>query len=155
MDNATRAPQEFPLSAVIDHDGASDEALSVLRTFTVERHFADYLDSLQLPDSSVLVDTSSGFAIVAASRHPRQFVITSDHDFVRDLNDPSEYGIRYLLVVPDTGRGTADAVNRRYPTMYETGSDVAHLVFVVPQSAANQWPWRLYQVNAGGGTGAH
>lgn len=155
MDSATRAPQEYYLKAIFDRRGASDGALSVLRTFGTERGFAAYLDRLDLPDSSVLVDTSSGFAIVAASLRRKQFVITSDHDFVRDLNDPSEYGIQYILAVPDTGRGTADAINRRYPTMYDTGADVAHLAFVVPQTAANQLPWRLYRVNAGGGSGAH
>ncbi|MCW2494671.1 hypothetical protein [Jatrophihabitans sp.] len=155
MDSATRAPQEYYLKAIFDRRGASDGALSVLRTFGTERGFAAYLDRLDLPDSSVLVDTSSGFAIVAASLRRKQFVITSDHNFVRDLNDPSEYGIQYILAVPDTGRGTADAINRRYPTMYDTGADVAHLAFVVPQTAANQLPWRLYRVNAGGGSGAH
>jgi hypothetical protein len=154
MASPTRAPQEYYLQAVFDASGSSDEAMSVLRTFTTERLIASYLDSLQLPESSVLVDTSSGFAIVAASTHPRQFVITSDRDFVRDLNDPHTYGIRYILAVPDTGRGVADAINRRYPTMYDTGADVAQLAFLVPQTAADQLPWKVYRVNLGGESGA-
>ena len=149
MADPQRAPQEFALGAVLRRDSASDRALSVLRTFETERAIAAYLDRLKLPDGSVLVDTSSGFAVVAASRRPKQFVITSDSDFVLDLNDPGRYGVRYLLAVPDEGRGTSDAINRRYPTMYDTGSSIAHLVLGIPQTGADQLPWRLYAVDGG------
>ena len=85
--------------------------------------------------------------MVVASRKPKTFVVPSDRDFVKLLNTPSAYGIRYLLAVPNTGRGTADALNLRYPTLYDTGSDVATLELEIPNSGANQPNYRLYRVN--------
>ncbi len=63
------------------------------------------------------------------------------------LNDPSLYGVRYLLAVPRTGRGLSDALNQRYPTLYETGADVATLELEIPNDGDSQPDWRLYRVN--------
>ena len=47
-----------------------------------EREIAAHLDSLDLPESSVITDTVYGFAVVAASNKPTTFVVPSDPDFV-------------------------------------------------------------------------
>src|SRR5690606_18425465 len=91
--------------------------------------------------------TVYGFAIVAASRNPRTFVVPSDPDFVRLLNNPSGNGIKYLLPVPPTGRGVSDALNQCYPTLYDTGADVATLELEIPNDGDEQPNWRLYRVN--------
>ena len=96
---------------------------------------------------SVITDTVFGFAIVAASAKTKTFVVPSDPDFVKLLNDPPAYGIEYLLAVPPTGRGISDALNQRYPTPYETGADVATLELEVPNDGNSQPNWRLYRVN--------
>ncbi|WP_232079587.1 ABC transporter [Mycolicibacterium parafortuitum] len=146
------APQEYALGAVLrpDPDDTSprkDEQRRIAATFSTERELAQYLDGLGLPPGSVITDTMYGFAVVVASRKPKTFVVPSDRDFVKLLNTPSAYGIRYLLAVPNTGRGTADALNLRYPTLYDTGSDVATLELEIPNSGANQPNYRLYRVN--------
>ncbi|MGE2730064.1 ABC transporter [Mycolicibacterium vaccae] len=146
------APQEFALAAVLapDPDSVSPakiEQRRVAATFSTERELARYLDSLQLPQSSIITDNIYGFAVVVASRQPKTFVVPSDRDFVRLLNDPAGNDIRYLLAVPNTGRGAADAVNLRYPTLYETGSDIATLELEVINQGANQPNYRLYRVN--------
>ena len=119
----------------------------IARTFSTERAIAAYLDNLELPHSSVITDTVYGFAIVAASRNPRTFVVPSDPDFVRLLNNPSGNGIKYLLAVPPSGRGVSDALNQRYPTLYDTGADVATLELEIPNDGDGQPNWRLYRVN--------
>ena len=119
----------------------------IAATFSTEREIADYLDGLDLPESSVITDTVYGFAVVAASKKPRTFVVPSDPDFVRLLNDPAEHGIEYLLAVPPTGRGVSDALNQRYPTLYETGADIATLELEIPNDGDSQPNWRLYRVN--------
>ncbi|ORB28704.1 ABC transporter [Mycolicibacterium parafortuitum] len=146
------APQEFALAAVLrpDPDDTSprkEEQRRIAATFATERELAQYLDGLGLPPSSVITDTMYGFAVVVASRKPKTFVVPSDRDFVKLLNTPSASGIRYLLAVPNTGRGTADALNLRYPTLYDTGSDVATLELEIPNSGAYQPDYRLYRVN--------
>ena len=49
--------------------------------------------------------------------------------------------------MPPTGRGTSDALNQRYPTLYETGADIATLALEVPNNGDSQPTWRLYRVN--------
>ena len=95
----------------------------------------------------VVTDTVYGFAVVTASQKPRRFVVPSDPDFVRLLNDPVALGVRYLLAVPPTGRGVSDALNVRYPTLYETGADIATLALEVPNDGDSQPTWRIYRVN--------
>jgi hypothetical protein len=145
------APQEYALGAVLapDPDNVTERKATehrIVATFSTERELAHYLDGLDLPDGSVITDTVYGFAVVAASERPKTFVVPSDPDFVGLLNDPVAGGIRYLLAVPNTGRGVSDAVNERYPTLYETGADIAILELEVPNDGADQPDWRLYRV---------
>ncbi len=145
------APQEYALETIIDPepDDVSPKRAAenrIARTFSTERAIARYLDDLNLPDSSVVTDTVYGFAIVAASRKPKMFVLPSDPDFVRILNDPSNRGVKYLLAVPPTGRGKSDTLNKRYPTLYDTGADVATLELEVPNDGDGQPNWRIYRV---------
>ncbi|MCX6483148.1 MAG: ABC transporter [Mycobacterium sp.] len=146
------APQEYALGAVLnpDPDSVSPRKAAehrIARTFSTEREIARYLDDLNLPDSSVITDTVFGFAVIAASTRPRVFVITSDPDFVRILNDPAAARIRYLLAVPPTGRGISDALNRRYPTLYDSGADISTLELEIPNDGDGQPNWRLFRVN--------
>ena len=146
------APQEYALETIVDPepDSVSPKRAAenrIVRTFSTERAIAGYLDDLNLPDSSVVTDTVYGFAIVAASRKPKMFVLPSDPDFVRILNDPSNRGAKYLLAVPPTGRGTSDTLNKRYPTLYDTGADIATLELEVPNDGDGQPDWRIYRVN--------
>jgi hypothetical protein len=145
------APQEYALTWVLHPDRYDTSAMTAVKrriaaTFSTERRIAEYLDSLDLPDSSVITDTVYGFAVVAASKRPKMFVVPSDPDFTTLLNDPSGHGIRYLLAVPPDGRGKSDALNQRYPTLYETGADIATLELEIPNDGDSQPDWRLYRV---------
>ncbi|MDI9915064.1 phospholipid carrier-dependent glycosyltransferase [Rhodococcus sp. IEGM 1379] len=148
MGNARLAVLEHSIASAVIPGRQNLEEQTNLRTFGAERRIAKYLDDLELPEGSVLLDTVESYAVVAASDHPRQFVVPSDSDFVRILNNPSEFGVEYILSVPNTGRGTSDAINRRYPTMYETGAGgVGALVLEVPNDGGmDPSSWRLYRV---------
>ena len=146
------APQEYALGAVLapEPDSVTEQKARehrIAETFSTERQIAQHLDSLGLPESSVLTDTVFGFAILAASARPNVFVIPSDPDFTTILNDPIESDIKYMLSAPPTGRGAADALNLRYPTLYETGADIATLELEIPNDGDGQPDWRLYRVN--------
>ena len=105
---------------------------------------AAYLDSLDLPEGSVITDVAYSFPIVLASRKPKQFVITPDRDFKEKLINPVEGRVRYALVT-DPASSTADAVALRFPGIYEDGCGVATL--------KREWrdgrgaSWRLYAFN--------
>ncbi|QIS09524.1 ArnT family glycosyltransferase [Nocardia arthritidis] len=151
MTSQKMAVQEYALKEVLfpEPDNATPynaDQRRIAATFSTERKIANYLDAQHLPRGTVLMDTVYGFAVSAASRHPDQFVIPSDRDFVRVLNRPAERGVKYILAVPNEGRGTSDAVNRRYPTIYENGAGVATLAMEIPNDGAGQPNWRLYQV---------
>lgn len=152
MSQPDYAPQEYALGAVLapDPDNVSDRKAverRIAATFSTERDIAGYLDSLELPDSSVITDTVYGFAVVAASQRPKMFVVPSDPDFAALLNDPVGRGVEYLLAVPPTGRGVSDALNVRYPTLYGTGADISALELEIPNDGDSQPTWRLYRVN--------
>lgn len=148
MADARLGVLEHPLASVLVPGRDVAEERADLRTFAAERRLAEHLDGLDLPDGSVLLDTVLSYAVVVSSAHPRQFVVTSDSDFVPVLNDPLARGVRYVLTVPDEGRGTSDAVNRRYPSLYEDGADgLAALVLEVPNDGGSgPTAWRLYRV---------
>jgi hypothetical protein len=105
--------------------GSDDRPGADLRTFATEREIAGYLDGLHLSVGAVLVDTFSGFAIVAQSADPRQFVITPDQDFRAVLADPQAFGVRYLLAPARAGNGLLDALNVAYPTLWSDGAGFA------------------------------
>ncbi|MCZ4517311.1 glycosyltransferase family 39 protein [Rhodococcus ruber] len=143
--------QQYALGSLLDQDPSAGDAEAiaarrVIDSFSTERRLASYLDSQDLPEGSILVDTVYGFAIVAASEHPKRFVVPSDLDFTKILNDPASAGVEYLLTVPNEGRGVSDAVNRRYPTIYDNGADLYPLTLEVPNDGADQPNWRLYRV---------
>ncbi|MFE4498547.1 ArnT family glycosyltransferase [Rhodococcus sp. NPDC056743] len=148
MGSPRLASLEHSLASVIIPGRQDPDEQAILRTFGAERRIADYLDALDLPDGSVLADTVLAFGVVTASDKPKQFVITSDTDFVKILNNPSENGVEYILTVPNEERGVADAINRRYPTMYETGSGgIGALVIEVENDGGTVPPaWRLYRL---------
>jgi hypothetical protein len=127
-------------------DDRSAVERSIVATYSTERKIAEYLDDLDLPDSSVLVETVYGFAVVAASQDPKTFVVPSDPHFTELLNDPVHTGVEYLLAVPPKGRGRPDALNVRYPTLFDTGAGIATLELEIPNDGDSQPTWRLYRV---------
>lgn len=136
----------YPLLALVTPGTLSrDEQLASGR-WTTDRAVAAYLDSMHLSRGSVLVDDFLGFVIVMASDNPEQFVITSDRDFQSILSDPADSGVQYLLVPPDSGLGSLDAVNRTYPHIYEDGGGVATLVTQFNDVGDYGTNWRLYRV---------
>ena len=140
------SPQQYAVGHLLDRD-PPDQAQRIVASFSTERALADYLDAQNLPDGSVLTDTVYGFAVVAASKRPRQFVVPSDEDFTTVLNDPARGGVQLMLTVPNTGRGRSDALNRRYPTIWDNGAQVGRLSVEVPNAGADQPTWRLYRVS--------
>lgn len=84
---------------------------SALGMWASDRAVAARIDAMDLPPASVLVDSGSGFAVVAASRHPERFLITSDDGFATALADPPASGVRVVL---RNDAGGVDAVRARW-----------------------------------------
>lgn len=105
-----------------------------------------YIDSLNLPPGSVIIDTYLGFPIVVTSRDMRQFTMTSDYDFTPRMNDPTRFGVKYFMVPEPTSSGLLDAINRRYPKMWKTGAGTAQLVVSFPSTVPGVPSWRMFRV---------
>ncbi len=139
------APQEVMVAAAVDQN-LRDRYPGLIPAFEVERQVAGYIDALDLPSGSVLVDVLLGFPIVLSSSDPSVFVIPSDGDFQAMLADPSAFGIRYILAVPEAGEGSNDAVNQSYPTLFDNGANITVLSGEFANLNAADPMWRLYRV---------
>ncbi len=138
------------LAARIDPRQATADQMKALRRFSTEREMAGALDAMNLPDGAILTDDFSSFAIVVASRHPKQFIITADRDFNQVLADPSSYGVQYLLVPSSDRLGSLDALVRAYPGLYANGAGMGVLVRQWAQRGDNGNDWRLYRLTSAG-----
>ncbi|MGB3481223.1 MAG: hypothetical protein WBB07_03275 [Mycobacterium sp.] len=96
------------------------------RLMVNDRTLADYFDRRNLPEGSVLMDTFNTWGVWLASDNPKQFVITSDYDFNAVMNRPWDFGIRYI-VASNPHISSADALNVRYPTLWDDGAGMGRL----------------------------
>jgi hypothetical protein len=139
-----------PLQAAFNHGPLPEDQQRAALRFKTDREVARYVDALHAPRGSVLLDDFIGFAIVLGSQHPDQFVITSDRDFQAALADPAASGIQYVLVPPpDAPLSRLDAINRAYPTMYQSGAGIAQLVQLFQDVSDYGYDWRLYRIVSG------
>jgi len=88
-------------------------------------------------------DTGTAFALVAASRDPHQFVVTSDDDFPAALADPPGRGIRYVL---RNAEGGVDAMRERWPDLGGPDAPWARLVTTVEPATPWSYRWTLWAV---------
>jgi len=116
--------------------------------FDTDREIAAFLDARRLPPGTVVIDSGSGFAVIAASANPRQFVITSDRDFHGAVVDPVGHDVRYLLL--NAGPSQFDEIAATWPDLAAGRSNVfwAKRAVVFPsggQPGAHEWT--LWQVD--------
>ncbi len=109
-----------------------------------ERVLAGYLDRMHLPDGAVLMDTFNTWGVWLSSEHPRQFVITSDYDFKAAVNRPWEHNVQYLLV-SSPAISDSDALNVRYPTLWNDGAGMSRLVYAI-DGAGDEERFRLFRI---------
>lgn len=137
------AREEAPMMvSLFRPDKASKEDRKSLLLFHNERQISADIDRMNLPDGSVLTDTAYAYSVVLASKRPKTYVVTSDRDFEAAVNDPVRHHIRYLLV---SNFAIADALQRKWPTLYDDGGGVATLVKTY--TGVSYGNWRLYRVN--------
>lgn len=113
---------------------------------SVGRRIARDIDSLDPAHGEVLLDeaTLGSMAIVLNAPDQRDYVIDSDRDFQRAVSDPGTWGVRYLLI-PDPRLAGFDALHDQYPTLYENGGGISHLVR--QWESAETANYRLYELD--------
>ncbi len=110
-----------------------------------DRLLADYFDRQRLPVGSVLMDSFAAWGIWLNSADTKQFIVTSDYDFKAALNRPWEFGVTYL-VVSNPASTDADAINIRYPSLWNDGAGFSKLVLTMMNGASDDDRFRIYQI---------
>jgi len=146
LDRPELASQEYlrvrPVADALTGTGGADTGANGM--WAQDRALAAWLDGLHLPPASVLADTGSAFAVVAASDNPRQFLITSDDGFAAALADPPGHGIRYLL---RNEHGGVDTVRNTWADLgTPQGPTWARRVAVYPGAGPWSYGWTVWAV---------
>jgi Dolichyl-phosphate-mannose-protein mannosyltransferase len=140
--NPLLASDEYALLQALTGNMRPDNPHTKQR-FQGERKVAIYLDDRNLPEGSVLLDSWGGYAIVAASDNPPQFVLNVDRDFFAALARPHAF-VKYLLVPGGKVTAELDALNRSYPGLYDGKVPSTTLV---REFTGGQITWRLYRLD--------
>lgn len=135
---------QFGLKSLLDPQRYPPAEQWYRRLMVNDRSLADYFDRRNLPDASVLMDTFNTWGIWLSSDHPKQFVITSDYDFTAMMNRPWDFGVRYIVSSNPT-ISDADALNVRYPTLWDDGAGLGTLVHSV-YGATGDERFRVYRM---------
>lgn len=145
VDNRTLDPgthSAFKLILFPDRFYANEHTMR--RLMINERPLAKFLDEQNLAPGTVLIDTANVWGVWLASSNPKQFVINSDFDFAAALNQPWRHGVRYVIVT-NPSDANADAVNFRYPEMWENGGGMGDLVLTVAGPDGGEL-YRVYEL---------
>jgi hypothetical protein len=106
---------------------------------------AHFIDGLHLPAGAVLLDSGSGFAVLAATQRPRMFVIPPDTDFQAAVTDPAARHILYLLV--EENPAFPDIIRQTWPDLGErSGPAWARLSRSFASASPLDHDWRLWRV---------
>lgn len=141
--------EEYGLRSIIWPDRYPKSDHWLYWTTEMANATAQWFDNQHLPPGSVLVDTFALGETWLASENPRQFVVRSDFDFFDKLNAPLKTGVRYILVPKPSGLGDLDAINIRYPTMWQDGGGIASLTMKVANPQGYE-QFRIYWVDGSG-----
>ncbi len=106
----------------------------------LERTIAQWLDN-KFTNETIMTDSSNAFTILVNTSNLKKFLITSDYDFKKALNDPVGTEVEYILVPRPFRNGPKSAINMQYPDLYDNGAPWATLY----HDFDNQW--RLYRVH--------
>jgi hypothetical protein len=88
----------------------------------LQREVAKYINS-NLADSRILMDSVRTYNVILNTNHPGNIVTTCSYDFKAALNNPRKKRIGYILIPSyQNDFNRQDAVNNRYPQLYERGA---------------------------------
>lgn len=135
---------QFGLSQLADPERYPPGELWYRRLMVDDRELAAYFDRRNLPPGSVLMDTFNTWGVWLASDDPKQFLITSDYDFLAALNRPWDFGVEFVVATAPS-LGDSDALSQRYPTLWADGAGFATRVLAVSGASGDE-RFRVYRV---------
>jgi len=144
-DRISNQQLQFVVNALLHPGRLPAQEQRYRQGLATDRLLADYFDRKRLPGGSVLMDSFATWGIWLNSADTEQFIVTSDYDFRAALNRPWRYGVTYL-VVTNPASTDADAVNIRYPTLWNDGAGFSKHVLTMMNGASADDRFRIYQI---------
>lgn len=106
-------------------------------TATIE--IVNYINN-NIKYKKILIDDFMGFPIIYLTQQSSLFVETIDEDFKLALSNPLKYKeIGYILAHETGDTGDFDAINRRFPGIFENGTNFTIL-------DKDFGDWKLYKI---------
>jgi hypothetical protein len=93
----------------------------------VQKEIAVYINH-NCPDSRLLMDSYQTWFVILNLDSPDNVITTCSYTFVDAVEHPQEHNVQYILTIASEGIGAADAINTRYPNLYENGTSWCTLV---------------------------
>lgn len=116
------------LFVMINSDISPDQfnAFGVRReqlTITAQEEVADYINN-EYPNKIIYTDSFTTFSIILNSNNPYNIIAPSNYDFDKILTNPKDSNID-IIIIPDpkTDLGKLDSINKKYPSLYEEGTN--------------------------------
>lgn len=107
-------------SILANADKSPEEHTVVIDSQAVE--IADYINE-EIPEDKILMDSFVTSGIILNVKNVDNLVVSSNLDFDKYISYPAKYYINYIIVPNPDGIGALDAINRKYPHLYEDGED--------------------------------
>jgi hypothetical protein len=109
-----------PVLAVEEHDAVVSEQYSLIYKY-INEELSD--------DGIIMMDSFTTAPIILNIKNIDNLIVSSSLEFDEYLENPAKYGVRYILVPdPNSGVGSLDAFNTRYPDLYSEGADWCTLI---------------------------
>lgn len=147
MFNPKVGVEETEFLGFVFHRHLTEEDLETKQTYSAVLAIDGYIERLHLPNGDIVVDNFSPCIpnVIVTMADPRVFVIPNDRDFQRVLADPLTFHTHYILEADPTALGSLTAVNKLYPTLYDSGGGFAKLFHQLP-ARGNCPQFRLFRV---------
>ncbi len=109
-----------PVIAIEEHDAVISEQYGEI---------SDYINEQLSDDKILMMDSFMTAPIILNIKNINNLIISSSLEFNEYLENPAKYEVQYILVPdPDSGVGSLDAFNTRYPDLYKEGAEWCTLI---------------------------
>jgi hypothetical protein len=120
------------IGAVLNNSSIASEEYNTYmqgeQNVQVQEEVADYINE-NCSDGIILMDSFQTWYVIMNLDSTGNLITTCSYPFEAALEDPSGYNVKYILTIANYGGlGVLDAVNVRYPDLYENGADWCTLV---------------------------
>lgn len=111
-------------------------SLDYSRTYEDQKAVSSFMDNT---NGTILIDTNKGFAIPLFSKNPKRYVITSDIDYAKIVQNYPAYTDWIIVNKPNSDDLVSNKIYKYYPNIWDSN---APSIFLYNQIA----DWRIFKV---------